>query len=343
MASKDSYINLADVIRQKTLESVPPPVEQNVIDVSLMMDMPSNVHLTAYMFRSETNSKDLIKVHGYISDGAGATITPEVGFGAHYNAELAAMDADTGGNINSFIITLNIDNGETAGSIIIPAGLTKFDISYYRTKDGGYNPSYYIGTDNVMYPFELDNTPFNNFCNNATTMVINGKAVPKTNFKEIYFGSSYKTITQEPFYFLLRCNNLYSIDISGLSNITSIGEYFIYDCNNLYSVNLGSLSKVTTIKTYFLGKSTLLQSVNLSSLSNVTTIDSPFLAYIPNLTSIQIGGVDWTTKKVNTSWLMQDVPNTTACTLYADNATLAANFKTKMNGKISNWTVVINN
>jgi hypothetical protein len=450
MASKESYINLADAIRQKTLESVPSPVEQNVIDVSLMMNIPTAADVSAWMFRSEIEDNDLIKLHGYDNSGSSGAlvITPEVGFGPHYNAKLAQMSV-ANNSVAGYVIDLAKDDGVTAGSITIPQDCNTFDISYYRTKDGGaYVPtsSYYIGTNNVMYPFELDNTPIANFYanSNATASItINGVSVVKNTIKEICFGDSYKSVTELSDYFcyyitslqfinlssltnvtsiksrfLYNCPLLQSLDLSPFSNVTTIESYFLDDCSGLQSLDLSPFSNVTTINGSFLSGCSGLQSIDLSGLSNVTTIYSAFLtrcsglqsidlsplsnlttiydgfiqqcsglqsidlspfsnvttmyqaflfncsglqsidlsplsnlteiingyflANLINLTSIQIGGVDWSSKTVNTTKTMNEISNTSACTLYADNATLAANFKAKMNGAISNWTVVIN-
>jgi hypothetical protein len=40
---------------------------------------------------------------------------------------------------------------------------------------------------------------------------------------------------------------LESINLSPLSNVTSIGNYFVNECNKLESINLSGLSNVTSI------------------------------------------------------------------------------------------------
>ena len=69
-----------------------------------------------------------------------------------------------------------------------------------------------------------------------------------------------------------------SIDLSGLSNVTSIGNGFLSECNLLETINLSTLSNVTSIGNGFLSECVLLETINLSPLSNVTSIGNNFLA-----------------------------------------------------------------
>ena len=88
--------------------------------------------------------------------------------------------------------------------------------------------------------------------------------------------------------FLNKNLNITSIDLSGLSNITSIGNNFLYLCKSLSSINLSDLSNLTSIGNFFLGNCKSLTSINLSRLSNLTSIGNNFLYYCNSLKSIDL-------------------------------------------------------
>lgn len=50
------------------------------------------------------------------------------------------------------------------------------------------------------------------------------------------------------------CAGIKRIDLSGLSNVTSIGRCFAFTCNTLESVNLSGLSRIRTIGDHFLSR-----------------------------------------------------------------------------------------
>ena len=88
-------------------------------------------------------------------------------------------------------------------------------------------------------------------------------------------------------YFMYWGTDLTSIDLSGLSNVTSIGSNFLRNCP-ITSIDLSALTKVTSIGDYFLSSCTGLKSIDLSGLSNVTSIDKEFLNSCSGLTSIDL-------------------------------------------------------
>jgi hypothetical protein len=89
-------------------------------------------------------------------------------------------------------------------------------------------------------------------------------------------------------YFLAYCRGLTSLDLRGLENITTIGDLFLVGCTGLTSLDLRPLSNVTTIGHYFLAYCTGLTSLDLSPLSNVTTIGHYFLVGCTGLTSLDL-------------------------------------------------------
>ena len=78
--------------------------------------------------------------------------------------------------------------------------------------------------------------------------------------------------------FLRDCENLTSIDLSPLSNVTLIGHNFLRNCKNLTSIDLSPFSNVTSISSYFLSSCENLTSIDLSPFSNVTSIGGSFLS-----------------------------------------------------------------
>ena len=82
-----------------------------------------------------------------------------------------------------------------------------------------------------------------------------------------------------------------NIDLSPLSNITSIGNSFIYHCDKLESIDLSPLSKVTSIGTGFMNYCLKLTSIDLSPLLNITSIGNGFMYSCSGLTSIKLSGL----------------------------------------------------
>jgi hypothetical protein len=89
-------------------------------------------------------------------------------------------------------------------------------------------------------------------------------------------------------YFLSGCTGLTSIDLSGLSGVSSIGNYFLNDCVELTSLDLSGLSGVSSIGANFPNNCKKLTSLDLSGLSGVSSIGSGFLNDCSGLTSIDL-------------------------------------------------------
>jgi hypothetical protein len=180
--------------------------------------------------------------------------------------------------------------------------------------------SYYIDSNGITHYFDLENTPIAGLCPTGAAsnpLMINGQTVPKNNIRVIVFGKSYNSITIIPNYFIYTWVNLISIDYSGLKNAATIGNSWMRGCTSL-------------------------QHIDLSPFASVMSIDGTLLYQSTGLKSIQIGNVDWSSRYVNTVNIMTGIPNVSTSVLRADTQNLATAFKTKMNGMISNWTIVVN-
>jgi hypothetical protein len=98
-------------------------------------------------------------------------------------------------------------------------------------------------------------------------------------------------ITSIGFNFLYGCTGLTEINLSKLSNITSIGYNFLYGCTGLKTIDLSKLSNITSIGGSFLSECKGLTEINLSKLSNVTSIDNSFLYECRGLKTIDLSGL----------------------------------------------------
>ena len=90
--------------------------------------------------------------------------------------------------------------------------------------------------------------------------------------------------------FLADCIKLTSINLLPLSNVTSIEENFLYNCNQLTAIDLSPLCKLTSIKENFLCFCHSLAEIDISALSNVTSISS-FLSGCSGISIINLSAL----------------------------------------------------
>jgi hypothetical protein len=84
--------------------------------------------------------------------------------------------------------------------------------------------------------------------------------------------------------YFLRFSHLSSLDLSGLSNVSSIEHGFLDQCVDLTSLELPGFNSLKEIGHGFLSRSFKLPSVDLSGFSNVTKIENGFLEHCMSLT-----------------------------------------------------------
>jgi hypothetical protein len=92
--------------------------------------------------------------------------------------------------------------------------------------------------------------------------------------------------------FLEDCEKLEAVDLSPLSNVTSIGHGFLKNCSMLSYIKLSPLLNVTSIGDDFLSGCEKLQKIDLSPLSNVTSIGDDFLSGCEELKDINLSSLD---------------------------------------------------
>ena len=98
-----------------------------------------------------------------------------------------------------------------------------------------------------------------------------------------------------PHDFLRSCSQLVSVNMSGLTAVTSIGGSFCYGCSSLTSVNMSGLTAVTSIGGTFCYRCSSLTSVNMSGLTAVTSIGDTFCYQCSSLTSVNMSGLTFRT------------------------------------------------
>ena len=74
-----------------------------------------------------------------------------------------------------------------------------------------------------------------------------------------------------------------SIDLTPLSNLTTIGNSFMFNCYSLKSIDLTPLSNLSTIGNSFMHNCNNLKNIDLSRLSKLTTIGNSFMRNCNNL------------------------------------------------------------
>eukprot|EP01059_Diplonema_ambulator_P016751 TRINITY_DN285_c0_g1_i1.p1 TRINITY_DN285_c0_g1~~TRINITY_DN285_c0_g1_i1.p1 ORF type:complete len:371 (+),score=18.25 TRINITY_DN285_c0_g1_i1:51-1163(+) len=87
--------------------------------------------------------------------------------------------------------------------------------------------------------------------------------------------------------FLMNCSSIVTIDFTGLSEVTTIGQYFLYGCSNLRSANLAPLTGLSHISDFFVSCCCSLEEISLPA-SRITAVHSGFLMYCDRLQTIDL-------------------------------------------------------
>ena len=111
--------------------------------------------------------------------------------------------------------------------------------------------------------------------------------------------SGLSSVTAIGNYFMSSCSQLTAVDLSGLNSVTTIGYYFLFH-SHLTSVDLSGFSSLTIVGSYFMSSCSQLTSLDLSSLSSLTTIGDNFLFH-SHLTALDLSGLSSLTTTGNYS------------------------------------------
>jgi len=229
------------------------------------------------------------------------------------NLDVAVPDVIVGNWATSRILTINIP--QSGQNMLAGGGTFQFSLGALRTAAGNTvasgdalqtfrlpQISYFIDDNGYINFFEYENTPFANFANSTTNIIINNINVLKLAIIRLMFGDTYRYITSIGTDFIRSCTSLQSIDLLAFKNVTSIGASFLYNCSSLKSVDLSAFIKVTSIGFQFLANCSSLQSVDLSAFKNVTSTGTSLLQFCNSLQSVDFGefNADILTESVNT-------------------------------------------
>jgi hypothetical protein len=132
---------------------------------------------------------------------------------------------------------------------------------------------------------DVDNNDFfNYFINNfRLNKKINEYTYKSNNFEFVKQLENLRHLNS-----IIKDKSIISIDLSPLSNITSIGDEFLWICLRLESIDLSPLINLTSISDDFLNGCDGLESINLSPLINLTSIGDNFLNGCIGLKSINL-------------------------------------------------------
>ena len=106
--------------------------------------------------------------------------------------------------------------------------------------------------------------------------------------------SSLSNVTSIDGDFMYNCTGLEKIDISPLYNIPDLGEYFLQRCINIEEVNFSNMVNIKTISRRFMHYCTKLKKVDLSQakkLLNTNAIYPGFVQDCPNITEVNLGSI----------------------------------------------------
>merc|ERR1712137_344639 len=77
-----------------------------------------------------------------------------------------------------------------------------------------------------------------------------------------------------------------SVDFTGLTSLTSIGEHFMQYCASLTSVDFTGLASLTSIGNSFMGNCGSLPPLDFTGLTSLTSISDYFMNQCRSLTSV---------------------------------------------------------
>jgi hypothetical protein len=146
-----------------------------------------------------------------------------------------------------------------------------------------------ISENHIINDYTYLSTDFN-FLKNIAKLTHLNSNIKNKNLTSINL-SGLSSLTSIGDSFLSNCARLINIDLSGLSNLTSFGDNFLYGCENLTNIDLSGLSNITSIGNHFLHGCKNLTNIDLSGLLNITSIGNHFLHGCENLSSIDLSGL----------------------------------------------------
>jgi len=170
--------------------------------------------------------------------------------------------------------------------------------------------SYYTTSSDSMTPIYFDNanTPISNFCVNSDNLTINTSSVAKDDIYQLNFGNSYGGVNVINNNFIYgetgKFKSLVSIDFSGLSSLSSVGDSWMDgyggSFSSLSSINFTGLENLKQVGIYWMYGCSLcfnaLTTLNFNGLSSLESVGEKWMwgAFGPSfssLSSIDLSGL----------------------------------------------------
>ena len=145
-----------------------------------------------------------------------------------------------------------------------------------------------LSVSNDMLPSVAERISFRN--SNSNIKIFSQQFLQRSSITSLDL-SGLSSVTTIGGFFVAFCSQLTSVDLTSLSSVTTIGLGFLYECSKLTAIDLSGLSSVTTIGEGFAASCSQLTAVDLSGLSSVTTIGNGFLSSCSQLTAIELSGL----------------------------------------------------
>jgi hypothetical protein len=124
-------------------------------------------------------------------------------------------------------------------------------------------------------PLDLNSAGLYSTGTSTDTIIVNGQNIVKSTVISAIFGVEFNGVTALEANFLNQFSNLTTLDLSGFTSLTSIGDYFLYDCD-AFNKAVSIPSGVTSIGSNFLaGCASFNKAITLSP--NLASIGSNFL------------------------------------------------------------------
>ena len=91
--------------------------------------------------------------------------------------------------------------------------------------------------------------------------------------------------------FLRGCTGLTTLDLSGLTSVTTIGHNFMYNCVAIRTLDLSVLTNITSIGDNFMHSCSAMHGLDLCGFAKVKTIGSHFLYNCTGLTRLDLSAL----------------------------------------------------
>lgn len=328
---------------------------RSIYRINEMFDFPSEAEFIAELHKGPNDGdRDFIIIRAYDTTGISnpLTITPMRGFGALEASNVvmwqAIKDSSTGEfTTDSHIIEISPETLSTDCKIMVPADCNKVNLFYFIGQNTT-GQSYWVDTSGTYHPFELENTPIDNFstASGVTNIVINGEIIPKSNIVHISFGDSYNSVTELYDGFLRDMSlSFKNVDLYGLRNIATINANCFAQSKGIEKLDM---SMFTNVQRLAISGNPF--AVNTTGLKMIKMPNSQLVIYnafypindnYTNLSEIYIGNIDWTNTNVaittNRIGFGGNINNSN-CIIYSDTIELGNIFKSKF-PELSNWSV----